>query len=166
MPPLPILLSTPGEHVAPPGRTPPPRSSVTSANLRDLVSSASCETKTSCVASNGGLTDCSCWFSKPMWWTVPFHWTPSSDGEPIFCHSDTIRLCALPPTLPLWQSTTCAPVVKFGAAVDDARRLQGRGVPRGLSSVKSLGVPRSSNAPFMSSITVANRPAQASVSSG
>jgi hypothetical protein len=66
----------------------------------------------------------------------------------------------------LWQSTTFAPVVNAGATVDVARRLQGSGVPRGLSSVKSLGVPRSSNAPFRSNLIVEKRLAHISVSSG
>jgi hypothetical protein len=57
-------------------------------------------------------------------------------------------------------------VANAGATVLDARRSHGSGVPRGLSSVKSFGVPRSSNAPFRSSMIVENRLAQTSVSSG
>src|SRR3712207_6643754 len=104
----------------------------------------------------------------PMWGTVPSHSTPSSDGEPIFCHSDTRSACALPPTEPLTQSMIGAPVFRPDGLLFevDSRTAHGSGVPRGLSSRKSFGVPRSSKAFFRLNIIVELIDAHVTRSSG
>src|SRR5688500_1334158 len=103
--------------------------------------------------------------SRPWWYAVPIHLTPVSDGAPILVHSDTDSGWSAPARVPVTQSTTFAPVANWGAE-ELSRTLHGSCAPRGLSSVKSLGVPRSSNASFMSKTIDAAPPAQVSRSSG
>jgi hypothetical protein len=55
----------------------------------------------------------------------------------------------VPAPAPSTQSVTLAPVGKTDEAL--SRTVQGSGVPTGWSSLKSLGVPLSSNAPLTSS---------------
>ena len=109
------------------------------------------------------------WFVpvSPMCGIVPIQFTPSSDGEPIFLHSLTRSGWSAPLRRPVTQSVTGAPVFRPPpSGLDDSRTRHGSGVPRGLSSVKSFGVPRSSNAPLRSKRIVEVIDEQASRSSG
>jgi hypothetical protein len=118
----------------------------------------------SLVASYGAAAFCCCWFSKPMWWAAPIFSTPSSDGGgESFSQSGTRKLW---PFSPITQSVTKAPVVHGSATVELSRRAHGSDAPRGWSSLKSVGVPLSSNAPEKSSTSVDMSAAQTTRSSG
>jgi hypothetical protein len=152
MPPLPNGRSFDGEHEAPGGRIPPPRSSVVSAYRPEWVSSASWLKSMSSVESNAGFAAPTA-SSRPMWKALPSHLTPESEGAPAAAQRATSRSSA-PAPFPSTQSVIIAPVLN-GPTDELALTAQGSGVPRGLSSRKLDVVPRLSNAPLRSRLIIA-----------
>ena len=114
-------------------------------------SSASWSKSMSSVESNAGLAGCSVDVAALVVDACRRSARPSSDGAPVVepARRRRGRRCRRP--APSTQSVTFAPVVNWAGRRARSRTRHGSAVPRGLSSVKSFGVPRSSNAPFMSS---------------